>query len=105
MTGGNVQVDVRVLGPHWVRASRVLLFSNGSLIREHRLDGEPSQNLPSGVQWQEQWALPRPVHDVHLVAIVIGQGIDRREAAAPVQAGFRAYGEAWDEISAARSPR
>jgi hypothetical protein len=77
MTGDSVQVDVRVLGPHWNHASEVRLYGDGSLIREQQLSGEPNGELPAGVQWKGQWTLPRPKHDMHLVAIAIGKGIDR----------------------------
>jgi hypothetical protein len=74
-----IRVDVRVLGPHWVTADRVELFMNGSKIREEKV--EPSvtdaqSEAPSGIKWTGHWLLPRPSHDVHLVAIARGPGID-----------------------------
>ncbi len=71
-----VQVAVRVLGPHWVRADRVQLFVNGKLIREEAIDGTAPRDLPAGVKWNGAWTLPKPKHDVHLVAIATGPGID-----------------------------
>jgi hypothetical protein len=44
------------------------------LIREE--DIKPVEGLPSGVKWQAEWKIPRPPHDVHLVAIALGPGID-----------------------------
>ena len=32
--------------------------------------------LPLGVKWHGSWTIPRPKHDVHLVAIAVGPGID-----------------------------
>ena len=32
--------------------------------------------LPMGVLWADRWRIPKPVHDVHLVAIATGPGID-----------------------------
>ena len=53
-----------------------MLFANGQLIRETPVSGPPvSGTLPSG-QDTFSWTLPKPAHDVHLVAIVIGDGID-----------------------------
>jgi hypothetical protein len=73
--GKEVAVDVRVLGPHWVKADHVTLFANGRPIREAEIP-QAKQDLPRGVKWAGQWKLPRPAHDVHLVAIATGPGID-----------------------------
>jgi hypothetical protein len=32
--------------------------------------------LPPGVKWKGEWKIPRPAHDVHLVAIATGPGIE-----------------------------
>ncbi|MBC7819137.1 MAG: hypothetical protein IAG10_19785, partial [Planctomycetaceae bacterium] len=71
-----LRVDVRVLGPHWVRASQVQLFSNGHMIREAAIPSEPDSPLPTGVKWAGGWTIPKPHHDVHLVAIATGPGVD-----------------------------
>ena len=71
-----VRVDVRVLGPHWVRASQVQLFSNGHVIREAVIPPEADSQLPLGVKWSGGWTIPKPRHDVHLVAIATGPGVD-----------------------------
>ncbi len=71
-----LRVDVRVLGPHWVRASQVQLFSNGHMIRETAISSEPDSKLPIGVKWSSGWTIPKPRHDVHLVAIATGPGVD-----------------------------
>lgn len=72
-----VRVDLRVLGPHWVRANRVLLFANGELIRESKIaDGPDAPRRAAGVIWTGSWDIPRPPHDVHLVAIALGPGVD-----------------------------
>jgi hypothetical protein len=69
--GDEVTVEVVVQGPSWVQADRVELFANGTLIREqavhdpHRL-GEKARIL---------WKLPRPAHDMHLVAMATGPGV------------------------------
>lgn len=68
-----LEIGLRVLGPHWVTARRVLLFANGQLVREAPVDTSPS--LPAGVKWQARWPLPRPPHDVHLVAVALGDGV------------------------------
>ncbi|MEW4528268.1 CehA/McbA family metallohydrolase [Maioricimonas sp. JC845] len=73
--GDAIDVDVRVLGPHWVHADRVELFMNGRKIRETAISAG-NDNLPTGVKWRGRWTIPRPSHDVHLVAIAWGPGID-----------------------------
>ena len=72
-----VQVGVRVLGPSWVNASKVTLFANGVPIRETDTFLNTYRDLPAGVRWQGEWTLARPKHDVHLVAIATGPGIDK----------------------------
>jgi hypothetical protein len=67
-----VAVEVRVLGPSWARADRVELFANG--VRVYTADikdgGKP------GVKWSQTQKLPRPKHDIHLVAVASGPGVD-----------------------------
>ena len=79
--GDSVSVDVRVLGPHWVRAERVELFANGHKIREHVIatDGDSEEEVTAmrGVQWSGQWTISCPSHDVYLVAIARGPGIEQ----------------------------
>jgi len=72
----HVQVAVRVLGPHWVKATRVRLFANGQQIRDEEIGAETPHDLPVGVKWNGQWTIAAPAHDVHLVAIATGPGID-----------------------------
>ncbi len=68
--GGELKIAVEVLGPSWVRADRVELFANGIKVREQAITpGE--QVRKAGVTW----TLPRPSHDVHLVAIATGPGV------------------------------
>ncbi len=71
-----VRIDARVLGPHWSRANRVQLFANGHVIREASIPESPDATLPLGVKWRGDWTIPKPKHDVHLVAIATGPGID-----------------------------
>jgi hypothetical protein len=75
-SGDEWQVDVRVLGPHWVRADQVQLFANGRVIREAIISSEPDSSLPLGVKWTGRWTIPQLPHDVNLVAIATGPGVD-----------------------------
>ena len=74
--GDELQVDIRVLGPHWTDASRVMLYRNGQVVREEEIPPTSRSNQPTGVIWESTWTLPNPRHDVHLVAIAVGPGID-----------------------------
>ena len=71
-----VRIDVRVLGPQWTRASQIQLFANGHVLREAKIPDAPNATLPFGVKWRGSWTIPKPRHDVHLVAIATGPGID-----------------------------
>jgi hypothetical protein len=71
-----VDIQARVLGPHWVSATRLLLFSNGTLLRDEAIPRYDDGVLPAGLKFVQPWKIPRPRHDVHLVAIALGPGID-----------------------------
>jgi hypothetical protein len=66
----NVRVQVRVLGPSWVSATNVILFANGAVLRQQALD--PNKTSDIGVKAVVNWTIPRPAHDVHLVALATG---------------------------------
>lgn len=72
-SGNEWNVSVRVLGPHWVDARRLLLFANGQLVRDVMLPEESDPSLPAGVKWTGDWKLPARSHDIHLVAIAWGR--------------------------------
>jgi hypothetical protein len=67
----DLNVRIRVKGPGWTRARRVSLYMNGVKIR----DAQIATGTNAGVKWDATWRVPRPVHDVHLVAIADGPGI------------------------------
>ncbi len=69
--GNEIAVTVRVLGPSWTQADRVELFANGIKIREEAI---PSGNH-AGEKARLTWRLPKPAHDVHLIAIAHGPGV------------------------------
>jgi hypothetical protein len=68
---GELAVRIRVQGPAWTRADRVVLYANGIAVREASIDG----GAKAGVKWAATWRLPAPRHDVHLVAIATGPGV------------------------------
>jgi hypothetical protein len=69
--GNDVEVAVRVLGPSWTQADRVELFANGIKVREQVI----SSPAVGGEKARVVWRLPRPSHDVHLVAIAHGPAV------------------------------
>jgi hypothetical protein len=69
-----VNVRVRVLGPDWVRADRVLLFQDGDVIQEARIT--PEDRKETGVLWSAGWSVPKPAKESFLVAIALGPGVD-----------------------------
>jgi hypothetical protein len=66
-----LDVHIRVKGPGWTRAQRVALYVNGEKARGEEI----RTGTRAGVKWEATWRLPRPSHDVHLVAIATGPGI------------------------------
>ena len=71
-----VKITVRVLGPQWSRADRVDLFANGRLISSIPIIESSDASLPVEVKYVGHWVTPKFQHDVHLVAIATGPGID-----------------------------
>lgn len=69
---GDVTVAVRVLGPSWATADRVELYANGVEVRAAAIEDRGK----AGEKWSGGWTLPRPSHDVHLVAVATGPGVD-----------------------------
>ncbi|OYW30915.1 MAG: hypothetical protein B7Z47_02705 [Chthoniobacter sp. 12-60-6] len=69
--GEKVKVEVLVSGPSWVQADRIELFTNGVRIREQALHDDHRAGEKARITWE----LPRPAHDVHLVAIATGPGV------------------------------
>ncbi len=74
--GDEVQVAVRVLGPHWVSADHLTLYTNGKALREETIDSQKRSRLPRGVLWQGEWSIPKPGHDVFLNAVATGPGVN-----------------------------
>lgn len=72
----NLEVAVHVAGPAWTKCSRVMLFANGKEIRSHDVSGNDTQSRPPGSHAVVNWQLEVPKHDMHLVAVAIGPGID-----------------------------
>ncbi len=65
-----MQVNLRVLGPSWVKADKVTLYANGKTIVQKNL--EPNKRIEKA---NLKLTLPRPKHDVHLIAVASGPGI------------------------------
>ena len=87
--GDELVVEVVVRGPSWVTADRVELFANGIRIREEVIEDAPG----TGEKARVTWKLPRPAHDVHLVAIATGPGVTEPfcETPRPYQATSKTF--------------
>jgi hypothetical protein len=68
----DVLVSVRVLGPAWAAADRVELYANGVKVHEAAI----ADAGKGGEKWAGKWTLPRPTHDLHLVAVATGPGVE-----------------------------
>jgi hypothetical protein len=69
--GSQIKVQALVSGPAWVKADRIELYANGILIREQSIKDDHRAGEKARITWE----LPKPAHDVHLVAIATGPGI------------------------------
>jgi hypothetical protein len=74
--GDNVPVQLRVLGPEWVKATKIQLYQNGQLVREEAITPLPDRREEQGVHWSGTWNIPRPSFDAHLVAVALGEGVE-----------------------------
>ncbi|MFB3903794.1 MAG: hypothetical protein ACE15E_10100 [Acidobacteriota bacterium] len=88
---GELEVGVEVLGPIWVSAGRVLLFANGSLIRETSV---PPSSRSQVQKWRGGWKIPKPLHDVYLVGIALGPGVTAPHW--PISKPFQPSTPDWD---------
>ncbi|WP_395752297.1 CehA/McbA family metallohydrolase [Prosthecobacter sp.] len=87
--GESIKVEIVVSGPSWVKADRVELFSNGVLIRKEALKDDHRAGEKAKITWE----MPRPAHDVHLVAIATGPGVSEAfwEIPRPYQAASKTF--------------
>lgn|GEM_PF-2008706 len=69
--GEAVQVEVMVSGPSWTQVDRVLLYANGEVLHDSRVD-DPGQ---AGEKARMTWEMPRPDKDTFLVVIATGPGL------------------------------
>jgi hypothetical protein len=68
---GEIKVNVDVRSPAWMSATNVTLFANGVKIRGRSLANDAGSPNETRVEWM----IPRPAHDVHLVAMATGPGV------------------------------
>ena len=69
-TADSMQVSVKVMAPGWMQADHITLYENGIKIRESTIP----KNAAGGIKWQGKWKMPKPEHDVILVAVARGPG-------------------------------
>lgn len=69
---GKLHVQVKVLGPKWIEASKVELFANGEKVAEQNASGS---TLGKVEKISANWEIPRFYNDVWLVAIASGPGV------------------------------
>jgi hypothetical protein len=68
LPGEEVNVELRVLKPGWCKATELRLYANGTLLETLDISKAGASN--------HHVKIARPKHDVHLVAVAIGPGID-----------------------------
>jgi hypothetical protein len=68
----DLRVRVRVQGPSWVRADRVVLYVNGERARSERVGA----GARGGTKWDGEIRVPRPGGDVFVTAVAVGAGVE-----------------------------
>jgi hypothetical protein len=66
-----LHVAVTVQGPGWTAVDRVELYANGDLLREESF----APIYKPGVKKRLDWKIPKPAHDIYLLAIASGPGV------------------------------
>ena len=62
-------VNVKISSPSWSTPASVVLYANGAIIRGSTIIKAPGEQArPS----EMRWTIPKPAHDVHLIAIATG---------------------------------
>ncbi len=75
VTGSKPQLRVTatVLGPSWSHADRIELYADGVKLFERPVEVKAGSR--PGVKVSFTWEIPRPRHDVYLVAVASGPGV------------------------------
>jgi hypothetical protein len=68
-----MRIAVTVLGPSWSSVDRVELFADGVKLREQPIAIERASH--PGIKAVVTWDIPRPPHDLCLVAVASGPGV------------------------------
>jgi hypothetical protein len=68
-----VPVTVTVAGPSWTSVDRIELYANGIKLREQTI--APASSSQPGIKARATWEIPRPEHDMYLVAVASGPGV------------------------------
>jgi hypothetical protein len=66
-----VNLSISVYGPSWTAVDSVVLFANGTPLRQARV----TRSNKAGLKWRQTWQIPKPEHDVYLVAVATGPGV------------------------------
>jgi hypothetical protein len=88
--GKTIHVEVQILSPSWAHADLVQLFANGVALPERRLSADAAATGLTTVSWN----LPRPDHDIYLVAVATGPGIT--EAFWPIPKPYQPTSSEWN---------
>jgi hypothetical protein len=59
-----------------VQAESIALYANGVKVHEKAIESSATLNPDAGIKFSEEFLIDRPGHDVHLVAIALGAGVD-----------------------------
>lgn len=69
--GAQMRITIQVRAPSWISCTNVTVFANGVSILETNISTRSTQ---SGIAAEVTWSLPKPNHDIFLVAVATGPG-------------------------------
>jgi hypothetical protein len=88
--GETMRVRVRIQGPRWISADRLELYANGQKLAERPIVSKANAVVKADLTLE----LPRPKHDIWLVAIASGPGV--REHYWPIPRPYQPVRGDWD---------
>jgi hypothetical protein len=86
----SMNVRIKVQGPRWITADRVEVFQNGQKVASKPIVGTPQ----AVTKLDTVLTIPRPAHDVWLVAVASGPGV--REPYWPLSRPYQPNRPDWD---------
>jgi hypothetical protein len=75
LSRADLKATLKVRGPSWVSPTNFALYANGIKLSMPAINDEKAAPPDSDLKASVTWTIPRPTHDLYLVAIATGPGV------------------------------